>query len=69
MGKGKISYPEEFLIQQTSWKHLNRDVYKFRQEHPDYEVFTISISGTGGQMGGTLHYNVIWRMKVIPTQE
>ncbi len=66
MGKDKQVYPEEFKIMRTSLKKLNKDVYNFRMENPDYEIFTMSIAGTGGQMGGTLHYSVVWRMKTIP---
>jgi hypothetical protein len=63
MGNEKMTYPEEFKIQTTTLRRLNKNIYKFRLENPDYEIFNISISGTGGQYGGSMHYSVIWRLK------
>jgi len=57
---GKEKFPEEFKIKNTTYRSINKDIYKFRLENPDYEIFTI----TGGDVrGGTLRYSVIWRMK------
>lgn len=59
---------EEFLVQRSkNAQKLNKDIGKFREEHPNYEVFTISASGTGGQMGGTIRFWIIWRRKNEPT--
>jgi len=57
-------YNEEFLIQRSkNEKKLNSDIQKFREEHPNYEIFNISASGTGGQYGGSIRFWIIWRLK------
>jgi len=58
---GKIKEMEEFEIIKCKEKNLNKEIDVFRQEHPNYEIFTISAFGTGGAYGGTLRYCVIWR--------
>ena len=55
---------EEFKISRSkSASKLNKDIEEFRIENPSYEIFNISASGTGGQMGGTIRFWIIWRLK------
>ncbi len=54
---------EEFKTFRTTRKKLNKDIQKFRIENPNYEVFNITASGTGGEMGGTIRFWVIWKKK------
>lgn len=61
--KDKIQYPEEIIIMDTKRNNMNKDIYLFRKEHSDYEILTISVYGTGGQFGGTSHYQVIWKKR------
>ena len=63
MSKKKDIVIEEFKTLKTKEGYLNRDIQRFRGENPNYEIFNVSISGTGGQYGGTHHYWVIWRLK------
>jgi len=57
---GKEKFPEEFKIMTTTYRSINKDIYNFRLENPDYEIFTIS---GGGMLGGKQRFSVIWRMK------
>ena len=61
----KIEYPEEFKIFLTNREEINRDIYHFRTQNPNYEIFNISVAGTGGQYRKAyeFHYHVIWRKK------
>ncbi|KKK44236.1 MAG: hypothetical protein Lokiarch_19790 [Candidatus Lokiarchaeum sp. GC14_75] len=54
---------EEFKTLRTTQKKLNKDIQKFRIENPNYEVYNITTSGTGGEMGGTIRFWVIWKRK------
>jgi len=54
---------EEFKTLRTTRKRLNKEIERFRIEHPQYEVYNISAAGTGGKMGGTIRFWVIWRLK------
>ena len=61
----KEEYPDKFYVMRVKERHLNRDIKKFEKEHPNYEVFNIGAFGTGGQLGGTSHWYVIWKLKDI----
>lgn len=52
---------EEFVITYSKRKKLNINIAEFREINPNYEVFNITMAGTGGQMGGTISVYVIWR--------
>jgi len=55
---------EEFIVSRSrNERKLNRDIAQFREYNPDYEVFNITASGTGGHMGGTIRFWIIWRLK------
>jgi len=60
---GKIKEMGEFEVIKCKEKNLNKEIAVFRQENPNYKIFTISAFGTGGQYGGTLRYCVIWRLR------
>ncbi len=53
MSKRKNPVIEEFKTIQTKERRLNKDIQRFREENPNYEIFNVSVSGTGGHLGGT----------------
>ncbi len=48
MSKRKNPVIEEFKTIQTKERRLNKDIQRFREENPNYEIFNVSVSGTGG---------------------
>jgi hypothetical protein len=51
----KRDYPEEFKILFTTRRRLNEDIYIFREENPNYQIFSFSTS--------VKNISVFWRME------
>ena len=58
MGKRRlreeIKRGDEYIVMYTKKSKLNENIQEFKNNYSQYEIFTITISGTGGQMGGTM---------------
>ena len=55
---------DEFIILRSKGeKKLNKDIQKFREENPNYEIFNINVGGTEGSFMGTKTFYIIWRLK------
>lgn len=57
--------PDEIIIMDTTRRNMNRDIHDFKEVYPDFRILTVSVYGTGGHLGGTSHYSVIWIRKEI----
>ena len=61
-------YPEEFKLTKTQYlnqndmkvmqKELNKNVYEFKEENPEYEIFDINFIKTGTVQGYLI---LFWR--------
>ncbi len=55
MGKNK-TLGGEFQIQKIKKRaNLNKDIANFREMNPQYEIYNMNVSASGGTMGSDIH--------------
>ncbi|HEC40913.1 hypothetical protein LCGC14_1316060 [marine sediment metagenome] len=53
----------EFAITSRTKNSLNAHIQKNKKKNPDYDVFSVSISGRGGVIMGTTTVYIVWKLK------
>ena len=60
---GENMNKQEFAITSTNKKNLNDHIQKNKKKSPNYDVFSISVSGRGGVIMGTTTVYIVWKLK------
>ena len=53
----------EFAITSTTKNNLNVHIQEIKKKSPEYDVFSISVSGRGGVIMGTTTVHIVWKLK------
>ena len=53
----------EFTITSTNKNSLNTHIQGKKKNNPQYDVFSISVSGRGGVIMGTTTVYIVWKLK------
>jgi len=53
----------EFMITSSARDNLNYNIQEYKKKNPNYDVFSISISGRGGVIMGTTTVYIAWKLK------
>jgi len=52
----------EFMITSSARDNLNYNIQEYKKKNPNYDVFSISISGRGGVIMGTTTVYIVWKL-------
>ena len=56
---------DEFIVLYCKKKELNQFISRFRIINPEYKVLNISVAGTGGGLGGTIHTYIVFKRNYL----
>lgn len=52
----------EFMITSSARDILNNSIQEYKKKNPNYDVFSISVSGRGGVIMGTTTVYIVWKL-------
>lgn len=59
---GENMIKPEFMITSSARDILNNSIQEYKKKNPNYDVFSISVSGRGGVIMGTTTVYIVWKL-------